>query len=70
MFTVSKSEKNDNPVYLMDEQTVYTDREDRLEVVVVNLKPDTRYRVQVAGYTKKGDGMRSDSIFVTTKRIP
>ena len=39
----------------------------RNEAVIVGLKPDTRYNIQVAGYTRKGDGVRSHPKTVTTK---
>ena len=36
------------------------------EMAIVGLKPDTRYQVSVAGYTRKGDGIRSRAKIVTT----
>lgn len=37
------------------------------EAVITGLDPDTRYLIQVAGYTRKGDGMRSNPRIISTK---
>ena len=59
---------NDDPVdVIVEGMVVDTCHGDRCEAVIVDLKPETRYRIQVAGYTRKGDGLRSDSKFVTTR---
>lgn len=39
----------------------------RNEAVITNLKADTQYSVQVAGYTRRGDGKRSRKRTVNTK---
>ena len=38
----------------------------RNEAVITGLKAQTRYHVSVAGYTRKGDGKRSKTKFITT----
>ncbi|XP_041360358.1 tyrosine-protein phosphatase Lar-like isoform X2 [Gigantopelta aegis] len=37
------------------------------EAVITSLEPDTRYTIRVAGYTRKGDGIRSRVKIITTK---
>lgn len=39
----------------------------RNEAVITNLKADTVYSVQVAGYTRRGDGKRSKKRTINTK---
>ena len=58
--------ENDDPV-VQTERMEDTGDGNRNEAVIVGLKPDTRYHIQVAGYTRKGDGMRSNPKTVTTK---
>ena len=58
--------ENGDPVALT-ERMEDTGDGNRNEAVIVGLKPDTRYHIQVAGYTRKGDGMRSSPKTVTTK---
>jgi hypothetical protein len=38
----------------------------RNEAVITGLDPDTRYHIQVVGYTRKGDGIRSRAKTVIT----
>ena len=59
---------NGEPVYAMVERTLDTGHGDVREALIADLKPETRYRIQVAGYTRKGDGLRSAFIFVKTGR--
>ncbi|GFN98457.1 tyrosine-protein phosphatase lar [Plakobranchus ocellatus] len=39
----------------------------KTEAIISGLKPDTRYLIQVAAYTRKGDGLRTPSRIHTTK---
>lgn len=36
------------------------------EIVITGLTPDTRYQVSVAGYTRRGDGVRSRARTINT----
>lgn len=40
---------------------------EKTEHVITNLEPDTKYQFTVAGYTRKGDGIRSKPKIVETK---
>ncbi|KAL3869070.1 hypothetical protein ACJMK2_041796, partial [Sinanodonta woodiana] len=57
---------NDDPIP-STEKRIDTEDGNKMDAVIVNLKPDTRYHVQVAGYTRRGDGIRSKARTVTTK---
>lgn len=59
---------DENDVKLRNEQERSFDTTDgnRNEAVITGLEPDTRYHIQVAGYTRKGDGARSKIRVVST----
>lgn len=40
----------------------------RLEVILYSLERYTNYSIQVLAYTRKGEGVRSDPIYVTTQQ--
>ena len=40
----------------------------RLEVILYNLERYTNYSIQVLAYTRKGEGVRSEPIFITTQQ--
>ena len=40
----------------------------RLEVILYNLERYTNYSIQVLAYTRKGEGVRSDPIYITTQQ--
>lgn len=49
------------------EQSYDTHDPMKTEAIITGLKADTRYLVQVAAYTRKGDGLRSKQRMLTTK---
>lgn len=59
---------------MVGQEMVYDTHDgNRNEAVITNLKADTQYSVQVAGYTRRGDGKRSKKRMVNTKgagRVP
>jgi hypothetical protein len=57
----------DEPIPGKPERVADTYNGDLTEVVITGLDADTRYLVQVAAYTRKGDGLRSKSRIITTK---
>ncbi|KAL5017103.1 hypothetical protein ScPMuIL_006692 [Solemya velum] len=60
---------NDNPVGT--ERVIDTGDGNRNQAVITGLEPDTRYHIRVAGYTRKGDGVRSRyRIVSTTGAVP
>ncbi|KAK3612593.1 hypothetical protein CHS0354_042101 [Potamilus streckersoni] len=59
-------DNNDEPIQ-STEKRIDTEDGNKMDAVIVNLKPDTRYHVQVAGYTRRGDGIRSKPRTITTK---
>ncbi|XP_048762556.1 tyrosine-protein phosphatase Lar-like isoform X5 [Ostrea edulis] len=53
---------------MVGQEMVYDTHDgNRNEAVITNLKADTQYSVQVAGYTRRGDGKRSKKRMVNTK---
>ncbi|XP_025110641.1 receptor-type tyrosine-protein phosphatase S-like isoform X6 [Pomacea canaliculata] len=58
---------NDEPIPGRAERYHDTFSGSTKEAVITGLDPDTRYLIQVAGYTRKGDGMRSNPRIITTK---
>ncbi|XP_076439826.1 receptor-type tyrosine-protein phosphatase delta-like isoform X2 [Babylonia areolata] len=62
-----KVNSNDEPIPGQMERYHDTFSGDLREAVITGLDPDTRYLIQVAAYTRKGDGNRSKSRIITTK---
>ncbi|XP_062594902.1 receptor-type tyrosine-protein phosphatase F-like isoform X2 [Saccostrea cucullata] len=60
-------ETNDKDEMVGQELVHDTHDGNRNEAVITNLKADTQYSVQVAGYTRRGDGKRSKKKIVNTK---
>ncbi|XP_059156947.1 receptor-type tyrosine-protein phosphatase S-like isoform X9 [Physella acuta] len=60
-------DSNDEPLSGVREQSYDVYTASVTSAIITNLKPETRYLVQVAAYTKKGDGMRSRARVLTTK---
>lgn len=58
---------NDEPIPGRSERYHDTFSGDLHEAVITELLADTRYLIQVAAYTRKGDGLRSKSRIITTK---
>ena len=58
---------DDHEPKLNTERMEDTNDGNKNEMVIVGLKPDTRYSVSVAGYTRKGDGVRSRPKIVSTR---
>ncbi|ESO86619.1 hypothetical protein LOTGIDRAFT_128794, partial [Lottia gigantea] len=57
--------RNDEPISSAPYYDTYSG--DKREAVITGLNPDTRIMVNVAAYTRKGDGIRSRSKLITTK---
>lgn len=58
---------NDEPMPEAREQSYDTHDPTKTDAIIIGLKPDTRYLIQVAAYTRKGDGLRSKQRVLTTK---
>ncbi|KAL4236406.1 hypothetical protein ACF0H5_004791 [Mactra antiquata] len=49
------------------EETKDTNDGSKTDMVITGLKPDTMYQITVAGYTRRGDGIRSKPKTISTK---
>ena len=57
-------DENDNP---KGQEKVYDTKDGSgVEAVITDLEPNTWYRITVAGYTRKGDGARSEERKIQT----
>lgn len=59
-------DENNDPIP-QTEDTKDTNDGSKTEMVITGLKPDTMYQVTVAGYTRRGDGLRSRPKTINTK---
>ena len=63
----SEVNSNDEPIPGKTQRFQDTFDGTKHEAVITSLEPDTRYTIRVAGYTRKGDGIRSRVKIITTK---
>ena len=61
-------DEKDNPMVFGSEKVQENYDVNDHDIIITGLNPGSRYGVTVAGYTRRGDGFRSRSIYVTIER--
>ena len=68
MVIYNEVDEKDNPINLGSEWVQENNDGNDNDIIITGLNPGSRYGVTVAGYTRRGDGFRSRSIYVTIER--
>ena len=61
-------DEHDNPMDIRSEKVQENYDGNDHDMIITGLNPGSRYRITVAGYTRRGDGVRSRPIYININR--